>query len=362
MDPRRTVLTLLIVGLVPAFAATNALVGSARARRQALAVAWADQGERDLAAGQAAPAAEAFRTAMEYSPDRSEYRRQRAVALLAADRPAEARSQLLTLWSATPGDGAINRDLGRVAARQGDIPEAIRYYHGAVDGAWAREAATERRQARTELATVLLAHDEKTQAQAELIALAGDLPPDPALMTEVGRMLLEAGGHAQALEVIQRALDLDPDGTEALRLAGTAAFTAGDFGASRRHLRALLAAGALDAEGRQMLNVSTRVLALDPFSRGISSRERLRRVLRAYRVAGAALARCADQDALDPLRSEMEQRKSSMTERKLAADPDIVDGTVAFVIQVIDAVAAACGPGVDDEHALQLILHQQRST
>src|SRR6185312_707869 len=118
---RRIILTMAILGTIPAFAVTNAMIASARQRRQALASAWAQQGQHDLAAGRAAEAADDFRTAQEYARDRGEYRLQLAESLIAARRFVEAQSQLLTLWTQTPGDGVVNRELARIAVRDDDV-------------------------------------------------------------------------------------------------------------------------------------------------------------------------------------------------------------------------------------------------
>src|SRR5919204_6858731 len=139
---RRTLLALVLVGIVPAFAFVNWLVSATRTRREAVATDWARRGAIDLANGRAAAAAEDFRTADEFARDRGAYRLQLAEALVAANRPAEAEAQLQTLRNTKPGDGVINLQLARLAARQGRIDDVVRYYHAAVDGAWDANAAS----------------------------------------------------------------------------------------------------------------------------------------------------------------------------------------------------------------------------
>jgi tetratricopeptide (TPR) repeat protein len=356
---RRTILALAVIGTVPAFGVTNSLIHRSRDRRQQLAIDWAQQGQRDLAAGHAAHAADDFRAAQQYARDRGEYRLQLAEALIAEGHFVEAQAQLLTLWAQTPGDGLVNRELGRIAARDDDVSNALRYYHAAIDGAWDTSAAEQRRQTRTELAEFLLRRGDTTQANAELIALIGDLPPDPAAMTNTAALLLKAGGDAQALPLLQRALDLNPHDGRALRLAGEAAFQQGDYRTARSHLAAAADELRLDARGEQLLDLSTRVLALDPFARHISSRERLRRVVRAYSVAREALARCAA-GAQPDLQSQMDALQPKITEPTLARDPDLVDQAIALVTSVESATAAACGPVQGDARALQLALAQRR--
>lgn len=189
----RTILVLAIVGLVPAFAGVQELVSGARDRRQHIALQWADRASRDLEAGRPLAAAEDFRIAQEYARDRSRYRLPLAHALLAAGRVLEARAQLLTLWSEMPGNGVVNLELGRLAARSGDVEGAIRYYHGAIDGAWDDNAPRERRRARVELARVLVEDGNQTQALAELIALSADPPKDPWIQQQMLSLRITTG-------------------------------------------------------------------------------------------------------------------------------------------------------------------------
>jgi len=201
------VLTLAIVGLVPAFAGVNGLVAATRARRQKLSTAWAVRGARDAAAGHALSAADDYRIAQEYARDRGQYRLQLAQALVGAGRFLEARAQLLTLWSETPGDGVVNLELGRLAAKDGDVPAAIRFYHGAVDGAWETDAAVARRMARLELARFLTTRGAREAAQAELIILSGDPPRDPKSAAELRALRI-----ATALDPLPaRRVPFDPE-------------------------------------------------------------------------------------------------------------------------------------------------------
>jgi len=178
MFRRRTVLALMIVGVVPAFAVVNLLVAAGRSRREAISAEWARRGDIDLADRRAAAAAEDYETADQYARDRGRYRLQLADALLGAGRRLEAEAQLLALWNGAPGNGAVNLQLARLCAAEGRVTDAVRYYHAAIDGAWESDAARARRDVRLELARFLLANGQRTQAEGQLIAIAGELPPN----------------------------------------------------------------------------------------------------------------------------------------------------------------------------------------
>jgi tetratricopeptide (TPR) repeat protein len=352
---RRTLLTLVVVSLVPAFLIVNAVVASTRTYRDHLAGEWAERGARDLAARRAGAAADAYRIAQEYARNRGEYRLPLAQALLAAGRLHEARAQLLTLWSDAPGDGVVNLELARLAAKDGDISAALRYYHGAIDGAWNENAAAARRDARLELARFLIVMRQPVQAQAELIALAGDLPPDPDLITDTGALLVLAGEYGRALALLRRALQLDPSKARAARFAGEAAFHLNLHRTAVRYLDQARRAGALVDEAVPMLETARAVLALDPDVRGIGSRERVRRVVRAYSIAAAALDRCAS-NAIDSVRAQMAEAKSMVNERALLRDRDAVDRVLALVAAAVVRVDEVCGPGNADERALAILV------
>jgi tetratricopeptide (TPR) repeat protein len=356
---RRTVLALMIVGVVPAFALIHSLVGRARGRRDDLAVEWAKRGDADLAGGRAEAAADDYRTAGEYARRRDAYQLQLGIALVAANRLPEAEAQLQTLWSVQPGDGVINLQLARIAAAEQRVTDAVRYYHAAIDGLWtADDPIAVRRGARLELARFLLARGERTRAQVELVALASDPPPDAIGQVDIAALLVEAGADNRALTLLESVLRAEPANGQAARLAGVIEARLGNYSVARAHLERALRNGGLDADGSVVLDRVTRVLELDPDARGISSRERLRRAVRAFEIASAALDRCSSAE-LGPMRERRDRIARQATERALARDPDAVDDTLAFASDAIGAVNTACGPGSGDESALALVFQRR---
>src|SRR3954454_7923123 len=284
MPRRRTTLTLMVTALVPAFVVVNGLVALARTGRAKLEHEWAERGTHDLAAGRASDAADDYYAAQAYSRDHGRYRLDLARALIAAARTSEARAELEMLWSDTPGSGVVNLELARIAKDEGDVDDAARAYHAAIDGAWESNPAAARRSARLELAQLFVERGLLPQADAELTILLADPPVDP----------------------------------RAALLAGRIAFSRGDY---RTAAAQLGAAGPLDRGFSAMLDVATRALALDPDARGITSRERVRRVARLFSIALEASRRCAS-PAAAAMRERLEAAAPSVTERTLSRDPD----------------------------------------
>lgn len=359
-------LVLVIAGIVPAFALTSIVVGRYKDQRTALAREWAQRGERDLQASPNAAVSD-FETALAYGPDDPSDRLHLAEALIAAGQPAEARAHLLTLWAAEPGDGRLNLDLARLAAASGDVPEATRYYHAAVDGAWGEGAPDARRAARLELATLLLKNKEPVRAQAELIAIIDNLPPDPTLTTDVGSLLIDAGAETRSVPLFERALALDPRDGRPARLEAEVQFRARHYQAAHRLFAEARSAGApLSPDDESMLASSARVPELDPLADRLPGRQRLERALEDLAIARTRIARCQSGVAQpeDAARlADVSHRANAfykLPRRRLARDPDQIIGIVTVVAEIEALPAAQCGPDTPDDHALQLIAAEHR--
>ena len=160
-DSRRAILVILIAALVPAFAITHTVVAAYKGQRDELAREWNRQGNADLPSRPGAAVA-ISRPRCPYAPDEADTRYRLAEALIGVSRFAEAKAQLITLWTEEPGDGPVNLQLAHLAASTGEIDEAVRYYHAAIDGAWESAAAVSRRTARIELAKLLLREGQQT--------------------------------------------------------------------------------------------------------------------------------------------------------------------------------------------------------
>ena len=339
-----------------------------RAGRDALAVEWSRRGETDLASHPAA-AIEDFTTALSYGPDRTADRFLLSKALVAAGRSAEAEAQLQALAAEDPANSEVNLELARIAAANGAIDSAVRYYHAAIDGVWTSNAVVARRNARIALARLLMSHGQAVRAQAELIALIDELPEDAALLTDIGGLLAEAGATPRALGLVRRAIAVDPSNGKASKLAGELEFQSGDMSAAARDLSAAAAAGALDASSQSMLEVSRRVLALDPYTGRLSVRARAQRALLALGVAHARFNRCTEAWIADPQVAPslagLGMRLAAAGRRgadALARDPDSIDEAIAVTFDVEKLAAGACTGDTPDDRALALIAARTSQT
>ena len=368
--PRNTLLLLSFLVLIVLFLFTSFAVNAYRAREREVAQEWYASGERDLAAGRPEAALGDFRSAVVYSRNDSHIELRLAHTLAAAGHFPEARAYLLNLWEREPGDGTLNLELGRLAARSGSLPEAVEYYHAAIYGQWDDDPAEHRRQARLELAEFLLNVGQKAQAQAELIALAADLPRDPALETQVGALLLHAGEYEHAVRLFQQALRLRPNYTPALEWAGEASFEVGHYDDARRYLARASRQSALSAQSQSRLEIATLIVESDPLAPRLSGQERALRTLQAFtqsieRLSGCAAARGVSlenglqQPDLQKLHALASALRPKVRVPELVRDPDSVEKVTDLVFEIEKATERECGEPQGLDLALLLLSRAQ---
>ena len=343
------------------------------ARQQSLARQWFNRGEADVRAGRLDDAISKLRTALAYSPDNFEYRLKLAEALAAAGRTRQAQAYLRALWDEEPGNGTVNLELARLAVQTYDIPGVLRFYHGAIYGVWQDNPAERRRETRIELVNFLLAQRQIQQAQSELIALAADLPRDPALLLGVAGLMVKAGDYRRALEEYREVLALDPNNVEALGGAGSAAFALQMYPEARDFLRRAVAAGSRGPQVAAQLQTAELVLQMDPFRPRLPASERVQRILSAFTRAGNRLQQCAAAGAIaldkpmgnTPLPADYANwmaLKPKMKEQKLRRDLEPGDAAMEVVFRIERDTAQVCGPGVPADQALVLIAQRRNGS
>src|SRR6185437_15818288 len=134
----RDSLTFLVLTLITGalFLVTLFLFRSFMSHRAELAVRWSGRGQEALRAGKPEEAIMALRTGLSYAPETRSYELLLAQALAEAGRTEEASSYFTGLWVTQPGDGFINLELARLAAKKSDTQNAIKYYRASVYGTW----------------------------------------------------------------------------------------------------------------------------------------------------------------------------------------------------------------------------------
>jgi tetratricopeptide (TPR) repeat protein len=351
-------IAVLILIAIAGFFVTRAIAASNRAATLRDAEAWYDRGQRLMSAGRIDEGISSFRRASVRNRYEPKYTLALAKALERKDDTDTARKVLLALREATPEDIEINLALARLAARRQDVTEALRFYRNAVYAPWPAASEGDRRQVRFELIDFLVQHHQPDRALSELLAIAADIPDDPATHVRVGQLFARAGDAAHALDQYQRALRQAPGDQTALAGAGMSAFALGNYPEARRFLRPAGAAGPEVARTRDLVDL---VLSTDPLASRIGSAERRRRLAAALDYVEQRLHGCPQDAPPDTERSPttpLELETASLREElkpPAVLDHDEIEAGVDLLGRIEQHLAKTCPPQTSRDQALALI-------
>ena len=376
------VLVITLVFIFAGFALTQYVVNLHRDMNSGLAARWFTRGEEAMQAHLPAVAAEDYRAALSYNPENREYRLRLAQALLAANRLNEARAHLTSLWEQEPADGEVNLTLARLYARHNNYSQAVRYYSNAINGVWKDDPRAQRIATRFELSRYLIQQQKQAQAQAELMALQADGPPETGDQLALAAMLLQVNEPKRAAEAYDAVLKHDAKNAEAWLGKGKASLAIGDYKEAEHDMANALERDPKLDDARQQLALVREILRLDPALRGLSVAERSRRVAESFQQAMQRLNSCATQQgiglapqnsapgssgatpapaspaasplavSLQRLYTQGQQQQPSATERALARNPDALEPAMQFVFTVERTTAPACPPSDVADQAL----------
>jgi tetratricopeptide (TPR) repeat protein len=365
---RQRVLLICIFLLLVLFGITAFVSRQYHRKIHTLADRWFAEGESRFRSGNVTGALSDYRNALVYSPDNSVFQLHLAQALAAVGRVDEARSYLTNLLAESPGSGAINLELARIATRQGAAADALRYYHGAIYGVWENDPLNMRWRVRRELCIYLLGTGAKAQAVPEAIALADETAPEDAeRRKDAASLLLRAGVSSRALTEFQSVLSSDRHDVVALTGAGTAAFQLGQYALAIDYLSRLPREKRSEPGTAKMLATSQQVEAADPFRPSLSIAAKARRTLDALAQADSRLAACAQQlgqplvntapaTQLQQLHAQRQKMKRDWSTLNLRRYPNRIEPAMSLVFQVEDAAAQQCGmPQEGADYVLMLI-------
>jgi len=363
MNRPAVVIASLTVLAVIGFAGVTRLVNRFGEQQKALARHLYEQGLAKQQAGKPEKAIEHFRAALTYSHDNFQYQLSLARALRDTGRTGEAETYLINLWERSPQDGSVNLALGRVAAREKQLDKTIQYYHNAIYGVWPSNSDQHRLEAWFELVEFLLGQNARPQAQAELITLSAELPRRPDLQLHVADLFARAQDYPQAQLEYQHVLQVDHGNPQALAGAGEAAFNLARYRTAARYLEAAINANPQDTQSAQMLQISKLVLDEDPFGRGISTSERIRRIRSIFEEAGRRLNACLNSSAnssadanlttVSPLKTHWMEMKRKLARLGLRGESGLADEVMDLVLQ-IEQQTASCGTTPQDQALLLL--------
>ncbi len=368
------ILALLSVLAIVFFLAVTGLSHIFHSQQEFLGNRWFTRGTVDLKQQHFQSAASDFRTALLYSRDNYTYELDLAEALIGEGRTREAKAYLLNLWDREPENGLVNLELARIAVKNRETEQALRYYHNAIYATWSGNQPSnqevERREVRLELVKFLLGIHETTQAESELIALSANSGDDPSQHTRIGDLFSKAGDYQHALAEYSLSLKSEPRDAAALAGAGRAAFELGRYAQAEPYLEAAVKADPSDAQLSELLKDTALVLRLDPFQRQISLAQKNRLVIEAFTAAGERLRSCAaagnsktsvsSPGTQQSLAENWTNMKPQITERNLRRNPQLVEAAMDLVFDIERKSNVACGAPSGTDKALLLIskLHE----
>lgn len=361
------VLAALLLIAILGFAAVHRLVNRFESRQGVLAAQLFYRGLSEQRNKNFETAIADLRAALSYDPNNYTYELSLAKALIASQRYPEAESYLESLAERAPQDGDVNLLLARLAAHDSKYDEAIRYYHRAIYGLWSSDPDRNRRLTRLELVDFLLQHDQRMEAQAELIASAASLPPEFQIHLAVADGFLRAQDYQDALNQYRQVIQLDHNNAQAHLGAGKAAFELGQYRTAERYLQAALDTHAQDDDARRMLEIANLVLNSDPARPNLTAAERRSRIAAAFEQAGDRALRCLQSQGIDPNSTATEEEplrelharwvalEAKMRHGALQADGATLNDAMENVITIEQVAQQRCGEPQGLDLALLLI-------
>jgi tetratricopeptide (TPR) repeat protein len=261
-----------------------------------------------------------------------------------------------------PESAPARLGLAKIAAADGNIDEAVMQYHKAIEGSWpadpgGRSTQDKRIEARIELAGALRQANRQTQTQAELMALAAEIPPRPELQKRLAAMLTDAGLYAKAIEVYRSVLKVNPMDAAALKGLGSAQMAASDFGGAANSFSAALRLEPNDPVTQRQRELCLNVVSLDPSRRGLHAVDRYSRSKQLLSRVTELAQRCT------PDKSKLEEAQAAIeAKRKVSSYSDSAEELVNLARELWTEESAACGGAPPDEtleHLMPLLSQAQ---
>jgi tetratricopeptide (TPR) repeat protein len=350
---REPLLVSVLVLIAVVFSAlTHAYSAAYDRRRLALGQQWFAKGNQELKNNRPSAAVDDFRTALLYDPHNWDYGTHLADGLMQAGYDSQAMNYYLELWQRTPSNGPVNLQLARLSAKKGDTVSAERYFSGAIFGDWPQDSAANRRAATFALIHFYLERGDNGHAESQLMILSDNLPEDPQLHAQVAELYARVGNDRRALAQYRQVLQHDPNNLPALLGAGETSFHLGDYRAAQEYLTRALGVDDSDTSAGNLLAVVQSAAALNPYERGLTEAEKIKRTLILFDIAGKRLQSCGSGDP--SVKSYLERWKQLMAtanSRFLKQHPEESETLLDFCASAEKLAQSQCGEPTPDDSA-----------
>ncbi len=286
-------------------------------------------------------AVEQFRNALSIAPG-LDNRLALGLALAEANHLDESAVYLNEVIGERQDNALAHLGLARIAAQMGNIDEAVAHYRRAIDGAWPREEMGKlpqqnRIDARIELIDVLSKAGRRPQAQAELLALAAEIPRQTELQKRVAKMFDDAGLPTQAVALYRDMLSRSPGDANAFEGLGESYIALGDFALAEKAFADAHRIAPDDTTAKSRMELCESILALDPALPGLKAADRYQRSRELLSHLLVLAQRCP------PQQSTLADAKAVMaSKRKPASVSDAADENMVLASGLWTQELASC--------------------
>jgi CIC family chloride channel protein len=324
-----------------------------RSQRGERADQYFKNGSELLLQGRNQEAVEQFRNALSISRDNQQYRLSLGLTLAKEGQTAEGSVYLNEVLKRDPNSGAPNLGLARIAAARGKTSDAIMYYHRAIYGTWAAGEESNRLEARFELAGYLKKSGLQKEAIAELLAALEQARNNDAAKKRIGRLVLEYGSPRQAADVFREILRTNPRDPRTWASLGTSELAQEDYVDARTAFRNAARFDPTDDQSKKQLELTDRILALDPNAAGLRAAGRYQRSVEILTGALQMIEQCpaaGNNPAVDQARKDLAHRA-----RRAEID-DATDMNLGLAVRLWKSTKTLCPSQQQKDEALDQVL------
>ena len=336
-------------GLLALLALLAFLNYSYRSGRAARAQQSFTAGRALAGSGRFDEAVEQFRNALSISPD-MERRLALGLALEQGGHLSEGAVYLNEVVRERPGNAPAHLALARIDAQKGNIEEAVTHYRRAIDGAWPQNALDNRMEARIELTDMLNKAGQRSRAQAELLALTAETPPQSDLQKRVARMLVDSGLAVQASALYRDMLRRNPRDLDALDRLGEASIAEGNFAVAEKAFADAHRIAPADSTAARQMELCQQILGIDPALPGLKAAARYERSRELLKRLTKMTPRCAPRQITLADAEAAIARKS-----RPASSSDAAEENIAVAEKLWQEELTSC-PGSPPDDALAQLL------
>jgi tetratricopeptide (TPR) repeat protein len=355
----KALLTVVVAGVLGLFLLGGFLTHHYYSARVEKAAGFYRAGTDLARDGRTGEAIEQFRAALSLTHS-DDYRQALGVALARADRGAEAKIYLREVLRTDPNSGPANLAMARLSAAENDHASAVTSYRKALGGVWPRNAQPQRIDAAFELADLFEKSGDRRQAVAELLQLTGRTA-DPAVLNRIGLGLLAAGSPGSAADVFRQVLTASPKDAAAYAGLGDVEMAQEDYRAARTAFEQAVRLDPTNGSTRAQAALCTRVLALDPTSRGLGGVERYERTRQILKGVLSALEACSPSAGrADPNPVVGRARQVLASSRRPPSLADAIDENIRLAESLWASRSPACARAGSDEAVARVLARLAR--